>query len=183
MRYQQLLEDAKTLYHGDDFGTTRLEPRWMIHDVSNNLEGVGIYFSPDINVAKSYGSKIISINASGLSIANSRQSVDSIVPDKKAIDFLQHLNRTNEDFWYLITDYGIEVSDQSDVEMYHLQALHDMMKPEEMRNWQIELAQVTDIETFVPGWNKYIGIDGMYNPENSIYTISNPAIPVTPLNF
>lgn len=28
-----------TVYHGDNFGTTKLEPKWMLHKESNNQEG------------------------------------------------------------------------------------------------------------------------------------------------
>lgn len=30
-----------SVYHGDDFNTTKLDPKWMLHKDSNNQEGVG----------------------------------------------------------------------------------------------------------------------------------------------
>jgi len=183
MRYQHLLENPQLLYHGDDFGTKHLDIRWMIHDTSNNLEGVGIYFSPDINVAKSYGSKIISIDPSKLTLVNSREATDKLITTNKAVKFLDYINKTNDDFWYLLTDYNIEVQSQEEVNPSHLVRLYNIMKFEEIRNWQIEIAMAVDINSFVTGWNKIIRIDGMFNPQNNIYTINNPAIQVTPLNF
>ena len=69
----------KILYHGDNFGTKNLSIELMMHEQSNNKEGVGIYFSPDIDVAHTYGNKISSIKTRGLKIVNSRSPVSRVV--------------------------------------------------------------------------------------------------------
>jgi hypothetical protein len=112
MRYLQLIENNDTLYHGDNFGTTSLDPKWMLHNDSNNQVGVGIYFSPDINVAKTYGPKISSISRQGLKIVESRQLAIDHIDLNQAAKFTKALNDANEDFWYVYSDYGIEVAEQ-----------------------------------------------------------------------
>lgn len=181
MRISQLTEN-KVLYHGDNFGTTKLDPKWMMHDESNNQEGIGIYFSPDINVAKSYGNKISKISADNLRIVNSRMPVKNAIKTKDAVNLLKYIFDNDEDFWYKISDY-IEVTGPEDVDDYHFQTLYKMMKDQEIRNWQSEIAMATDITVFVTGWNKYIPIDGLYEEQTKHHSIINTNIKAYPVNF
>jgi hypothetical protein len=183
MRYHQLLESNTTVYHGDSHGTTSLNSKWMLHGESNNQEGVGIYFSPDIKVAKSYGPKVSSIDISGLNIAKSRDLVTDIISQDDAIMLLSYLHKHSEDFWYMLTDYGIEIAEPEEVEEGHLYALHNMMQTQEVRNWQIELTQASDVVTFVTAWNKYIDIDALYETDSKFYAVINTSITATPVNF
>lgn len=184
MNYLQLIENNDTLYHGDDFGTTSINPKWMYHDSSNNQEGIGIYFSPDINVARSYGKKISSISKSGLKIFDARRPAVDAVSLNQAARLTEELNRTNEDFWYIYSDYGIEVAEPEDVENHHHFQLQEMMMNEQIRNWQIEMAQnAVNIEIFVRAWNKHIKIDGLFENESQFYSIINTSVKVTPVNF
>lgn len=172
----------KILYHGDNIGTTSLDISWMMHDNSNNQEGVGIYFSPDINVAKSYGSKISQISTRGLKFINSRYPLRKAFGQFGAIRLMKYLNNVNPEFWYLISDYA-EVSGPEDVRDYHFLKTYEMMKDEEIRNWQIELAQASSVKDFVEGWNKYVPIDGLYDTVSNFYSIINPNVIVKPVNF
>lgn len=181
MRIHQLTE-SKVLYHGDNFGTTQLTPKWMMHSESNNQEGIGIYFSPDINIAKSYGTKISKISADNLRIVNSRMPVSKAIKTKDAVNLLKYIFDNDEDFWYKISDY-IEITGPEDVEDYHFQTFYSMMKDQEIRNWQSEIAMATDITVFVTGWNKYIPIDGLYEERTKHHSIINTNVKVYPVNF
>lgn len=172
-----------TIYHGDDFGTTRLEPKWMLHNQSNNLEGVGIYFSPDIEVAKNYGDKICSIRTLGLKIVESRQPVGDVIHDDEAIEFYMKLSTNDESFWYMISDYTY-ISGPEDVDESACDETWQIMKAEQIRNWQIEMAQACDtIENFVHIWNDTLPIDGLYETANQFYCIIETDVKVKPLNF
>jgi hypothetical protein len=187
MRYQQLIETKNILYHGDNVGTTDLHAKWMMHGESNNQEGIGIYFTPSIKAAQTYGKKVSSIDITGLNIKDSRGLVADIIPARDAIMLLRYLHqqdKTNDDgMWYMMTDYGIQASEPTEVEDHHFSELHHAMKMSQIRNWQIELAQASDAVSFVTGWNKYIGIDGIYEVESKFYAIINTNITSTPVNF
>jgi hypothetical protein len=184
MRYLQLIENNDTLYHGDNFGTTSLDPKWMLHNDSNNQVGVGIYFSPDINVAKTYEPKISSISRQGLKIVESRQLAIDHIDLNQAAKFTKALNDANEDFWYVYSDYGIEVAEPEDVEDYHHVQLQEMMLREEIRNWQLEMAERSDnINVYVNAWNQLFDIDGLYETDSQFYSIINTNVQVTPVNF
>lgn len=186
MRYNQLIENNNTekfLYHGDNFETKKLDPKWMMHDDSRNAVGVGIYFTPDIEHTKVYGNKISKISMNGLKLINGFTPIGKIINQSTFVKFLETLNKTNEGIYYLITDYGIEVSDQSDIRPHHFLKLYNFMKPQEIRDWQIELAQATSTIDFVTAWNNIIKIDGLYDPATNYYAIINTNIPVTPVNF
>ena len=182
MKIYQLLESSNLLYHGDNVGTTRLRPEWMMHGKSINQEGVGIYFSPDIAVAESYGSKISSIPREGLRIVDSRAPVGKVIPANNAIKLFTYLNEVNEDFWYMISDYT-EVSGPDEITNAHLRKLFMLTSVGEIRNWQIELAQASSTVDLVTGWNKYINIDGVYEKKSNFYAIINTSIVATPVNF
>ena len=175
-----------TLFHGDNVGTTNLSPEWMLHGSSNNQEGVGIYFSPDIDVAKSYGSKISKLELSGSDlehIVDARSIAADIISTNSAVSMLSQLNSQDDEFWYLLTDYGIEVSNQEDVDTSHLSHLYSMMKETEIRNFQIELCEATNVNLFVPAWNSNIGIYGLFESVSNFYSIINTKLKVTPVNF
>ena len=173
------------LYHGDNFGTVSLNPKLMMHGDSNNQEGIGIYFSPDKSVAEGYGSKISKIELTPdqmKRIRNARDIAEDIISQESGLKLLKQLN-THEEFWYLLTDYGIEVMEQDDVEEHHLLQLFNMMAREEIRNFQIELAEASDIQLFVNAWNTHIGIVGLYEEVSKFYSIIDTTIRVTPVNF
>lgn len=182
MRYNQLVENKSIVYHGDNEGTTVLQAKWMMHDTSNNQEGVGIYFTPDINVATNYGAKVSSIDLTGLKIVNSRMATESVVSDEQGTALTRYLSENNEDFWYIYSDYGIEVAEPEDVEEYHHEMLYDKMKTSEIRYWQMELAQAADVITLVTGWNKFINIDALLDRPSMFYAVINTDIVATPVN-
>jgi hypothetical protein len=181
----RLLEiDGLTLYHGDDFGTTRIEPKLMFHG-GNNQEGVGIYFSPDIKAAKGYGSKIIKLvltKAQRKRIVPARDSTADHISPKAGFNLLKYIHQNDDEFWYLISNY-MEVTEPEDVNAFHLRQLFKMMAPSEIRNFQIEVCQGTNVELFVKAWNATVPINGLHEIGSDFYSIINPEFSVTPVNF
>ena len=176
-----------TLYHGDAFGTVgNLQPTYMLHSSSNNQEGVGIYFNPDIEVAQSYGSKISMIRLSESQrkrVKQSRAATYKTVSVAAAVNMLTEINQNDPDFWYKLTDYSIDVGGQDEVNSYHLQRLFNMMKTVEIRNFQSEICMATSVDVFVNAWNNHINIIGLYEPVTRHYSIISTSIPATPVNF
>lgn len=176
-----------TLYHGDAYGTVgNLLPTYMLHSNSNNQEGVGIYFNPDIEVAESYGPKISMITLTESQqkrVKLSRSPTYKTISVPAAVGMLSEINHNDPDFWYKLTDYSIDVGSQEEVESHHLQRLFNMMKPVEIRNFQSEICMATSVDVFVTAWNNHINIIGLYEPVTRHYSIINTAIPVYPVNF
>jgi hypothetical protein len=176
-----------TLYHGDAFGTVgNLQPTYMLHGSSNNQEGVGIYFSPDITVAESYGSKVSMIQLTESQrkrVKLSRSLTYKTVSVAAAVNMLIKINQDDPDFWYLLTDYNIDVSSQEEVNSHHLQQLFHSMKAAELRNFQTELCMATSVATFVTAWNTSINIIGLYEPVSQFYSIISTGIVAQPVNF
>lgn len=176
-----------TLYHGDAFGTVgNLVPTYMLHSSSNNQEGVGIYFSPDITVAESYGSKISMIQLSASQrkrVKQSRSMTYKTVSSDAAVNMLTKINQNDPDFWYFLTDYSIEVNSQDEVESHHLRRLFNSMRLAELRNFQTELCMATSVNTFVDAWNTSINIIGLYEPQSNFYSIISTDIVAHPVNF
>lgn len=176
-----------TLYHGDAFGTVgNLQPTYMLHGSSNNQEGVGIYFSPDITVAESYGSKISMIQLTESQrkrVKLSRSPTYKSISVAAAVNMLAEINQNDPDFWYKLTDYSIDVSSQDEVESYHLQRLFNMMKVVEIRNFQSEICMATSVTVFVNAWNNHINIIGLYEPVTRHHSMISTGIVAQPVNF
>jgi hypothetical protein len=176
-----------TLYHGDAFGTVgNLLPTYMLHSSSNNQEGVGIYFNPNIEVAESYGSKISMIQLSASQrkrVKLSRSPTYKTISVVAAVNMLSEINQNDSDFWYKLTDYSIDVGSQDEVKSYHLQRLFNMMKVVELRNFQSEICMATSVDVFVTAWNNHINIIGLYEPVTQHYSIISTSIPAHPVNF
>jgi hypothetical protein len=176
-------ESSSTIvYHGDDFNTTKLEPKWMLHKDSNNQEGVGIYFSIRPETAKSYGKNIVAAEINHKNFIDSRSELGKI-NSKKIVNLMKYLHSLdNEPLWYLLTDYGFEVYKPEDVEDWHFLELYKKMKTEHIRNFQIELAQKFNTEDFVKAWNKFVKIDGTFQkqPNGDVwYAIINTDIKIS----
>lgn len=186
MRLLNLLEsDDLILYHGDDYGTIDLDPKWMIHDESNNQEGVGIYFTPIIDDARGYGPKISSLRITPYlqdRIVDSRSLTSDHIDPEMGLQLLSYIHQRDEDFWYAVSDYA-GVAEPEEVEEYHLEEMFRMMSSQEIRNFQSELATHSSGEVFVEAWNAIVPIIGLWEKQTQYYAIINTKLKATPVNW
>ncbi len=175
--YDHINEAKKIIvYHGDDFNTTKIDPKFMFG--GNNQEGVGIYFGA-LEVAKKYGRDIVSIDINPRDFKDARTDIDRIINEKQAVSIFKYILKKDSDFWYILTDYGMEISEPEDVDDYHLRELWDSMKTTEARNFQIEIVQNSSVEPFVEAWNKFTKVHGLYEKESGFYSVINTKYKLT----
>ena len=171
-------EETTVIYHGDDFGTKKLEPKLMNN--GNNQEGIGIYFG-DLETAESYGKYVITAEIDHKNFLDSRKPIGNFVSTVKISKILMELWKSDEEaMYYQITDWGVEISEPEDIEKEHIKELASKIANDDVRNFQITLAETYGVEIFVELWNKYIKKDGTYQKQNRDiwYAVINPAIKV-----
>ncbi len=181
MKLQYYLNENKniTLYHGSDYKTQKIDSSLMMQTLNNSLEGVGIYFG-DLEMAEHYGNKIISINIDSKKIIPSHGTVGKYLPHKNVLNLIKDLYKISpEDIFYLISDY-IEITDSTDIDDSVIVEFIKKLEKEEIRNFQITMAQSIGVEVFVDGWNKHLpNIIGTFEKKSQIYCIINTSIKVT----
>lgn len=178
IKFTSFLNEASkvTVYHGNRFGTTKINPEHM--DTSINEHGVGIYFTDDINTAKTYGKHVVSAKVDPSDFVESRADVSRL--GRGYVDLLKYLHKVEpEGMWYLITDYGFELPNPEDVEDYHLSELAKRTSTEQIRHMQQTLVDSTSVTDFVKAWNKTIKYKGTYQRQQTgetFYMIVDPTI-------
>jgi len=171
--YNQFLLETKEIivYSGNNSKSKTLDPKWMFHDTSNNQEGVGIYFSNNIDTAKSYGNFILSTTINPSKLLDSRDITNETISTRSLSLFIKSINKDDPDFWYIFTDYGFEIQDESDVNDEIIESFVDMMAGDEIRNFQTEILQAMGKSNknsiFVKHWIKYIKSYGTYHKQNN----------------
>ena len=175
-------EAKQVIYSGSNFVRDKLDPTWMYHKLSNNQEGVGIYFSTKLSTAESYGKNIITIELDKTKLVNSRDDI-SVIGKSKIVNLLKALHKEDTTpLWYYLTDWGYQIEDPKDVKGYHLERLYNNIKEEQIRNFQVDMAGKFGVEIFVRKWNETVKIDGTYHErtEDEIwFAIINPNIPIS----
>lgn len=176
----QILTEAKkneiiTIYHGDNYGTTDINSNYknMFNKNTNVQEGIGVYFSKDIEVAKGYGSHIISTVINTSKLLPSRDSIGSYISNSTLSKFISELNKSIPEFYLIFTDYGIEVESSAEVNINHINKLVAMMNTSEVRNFQIEIIEACNRgvsncinnKIFVDTWLKHIKYYGTINEQ------------------
>ena len=168
------------VYHGDNHGTVSLEPHLMNN--GNNQEGIGIYFSNRYATAQFYGSHIIKATIDLSRFVPAREPVSVLEETTGIINILQDMYRVDpESMFYLMTDYGIFIQEPEDIVPDHIHQLCEFMKNEQVRNFQITMAETFNVIDFVHSWNRHLGIHGTYesNGHNDLWVaIINPNIEV-----
>ena len=169
MNITEITTQTTTVYHGDNYGTTSMNPKLM--NYGNNQEGIGIYFGT-LDTALGYGDNIVSTVIDTSKFLNSRNITEDSLSIVKLTTLIQELNKRDSDFWYLFTDFGMEVQGPEEVEQYHCVELAYALGNDELRNMQITLAERSNVELFVALWNKiFPNVHGLYNEE--FYAIIN----------
>jgi len=121
----------------------------MLHQNSNNQEGVGIYFSDDIETARSYGKNIISTNIDKKDFVNSRNLVSNHINKSKIVALLKAMTKIDkESMFYFMSDYTY-LEEPENINALSYEKTADMLLKDEIRNMQISLAEVIGVENFV----------------------------------
>lgn len=182
MKLNEILNEAKGLkvYHGDNHGTQNLNPSLMNN--GNNQEGIGIYFSSNKETAESYGKYVISTTIDLNTFIPSRDVIGDHLSVKQVQSMLHDMwDYDNEDLFYWVSDWFM-VEEPSGVTKSHINSLAEKISSNQVRNFQIELAEKFGVEAMVRAWNKHTKVNGTHinNSEDDIWVaIINPAIGVT----
>ncbi len=165
-----------TVYHGDNFNTNKLNPKLMNN--GNNQEGVGIYFG-DLKTAKTYGRDIVSIELDKSKFINSRNILDQEVSLPKIIKIITQLyKKDKEAMFFLMSDY-VYITDVGEINKYNLEEFAGFMMHDEVRNFQITMAETFGVINFVDIWNKTLpNIHGTYEKISGFYCVINTKIKV-----
>lgn len=174
MKFREfLLESMLEIYHGNDHSTKMLVPKLMNN--GNNQHGIGIYFTNNKSTAESYGKHVVKINVNTSKLINNKDFI-SVIGKNKILKILKILSSDKEGMYILTSNYGIEIFDSKDLKTTHVEELVHLMLDEEVRNFQITLAEEFGVEKFVNAWNKITNIDGTYEkrgPGEIWYAIIN----------
>lgn len=164
----------KVVYHGDNFGLNSINNNYdrMFSKDSNVQEGIGIYFANDLKVAEGYGSKVVQTKVNITKLVPSRGDVSKYITKTQAMGMFKDINKASEDFWYIFTDYDMEVESAKEVNSSNYSKLYDMMKDSEVRNFQIEILEATkDTKLFVDAWLKNTKKYGTFNEDLGFYAL------------
>lgn len=180
-----ILESITTevTYHGDNHGTREITAKnmWL---GGNSQEGIGIYFGP-MEVAKHYGKQIVSAEVTPENYIESRSVAIDTLGYKNIHKILLALQKADlESMYYFISDYGFDVGEIEDVADFNIEAMVEILGNNEVRNFQIELVERFDIQTFVDIWNSEVPeIHGLKDTEVEFYIVINYNVKLNPLNF
>jgi len=182
-KFSDYLNESKKktirLFHGDNHNTTKIDPKLMMQKNSNNQEGVGIYFGT-LETARHYGKNIVYIDVEKNSFFNSRDLIEDCKElSKKLIKILLELKKIdNEEMYYFVTDWGIEC-DEKNINETVLKEVAEYLQTEEIRNFQIDMAEKFGVVNFVRVWNKVLPHNnGLFCKETNFYAVINPKIKV-----
>lgn len=166
--FRDYLNESKLrIYHGDNYGTTKLDTKLMNN--GNNQEGIGIYFSDVLQTAKSYGKDVVYLEINQKNYIPSRDLVKNQLKQRDLVTLLSELRKVdNEAFFYFVSDY-VEVYDADEISDFHIKEMAKFSGNEQVRNFQIDMAQKFGVSEFVRIWNSiFKNIHGTYN-----YNIDN----------
>lgn len=172
-------ESLVTIYHGNNYGTKIINPEHM--DSSINEHGVGIYFTDNIDTAKTYGKYLVSASVDPSRFFNATDPVSKL--GNSFVDMLISLYKKNpEGVWYYLTDYGIEAYTPEDVKKQDFITVFELASSEQVRHAQQTLTNYTSVEDFIAVWNEKTNYDGLYQKMQTgetFYIVSNPDIKVS----
>ena len=182
----KVANNKKILYHGGRKKFTKIYPKYMFIDSSNAQEGIGIYFTPYLEVAQKYGKHVMFIE-----IEDFKKFIDSyaIASDvyklyeiEKVVDLIK-VNDKDELYYYITNWMEIDYDSSVDELKEAFKSILPDMLENEIRNFHVELAEIFGVEEFVNAWNKVFGnrFYGTYNPKLEFYAVMNTKIKVNVL--
>ena len=182
-KFQQYINENNdmVIYHGDAHKLSALNIKSMFHESGNFQEGVGIYFG-DLKTAETYGKYVYKAVIDKKRFVNSRKSMHEVkINADKIYKMLLKLWKFNiEEFFYFLSDY-VYAENADDITGKHLKELSGYLVDEEVRNFQISLAEIFGPEKFVPVWNDITKIDGTFyrhNDSEDWFAVINPKIKI-----
>lgn len=181
--FKQFIAEAKNerIFHGTKYNTRSINPEHM--DNSINEYGVGIYFTTNIKTAKTYGSNIVETMVDPVRFLPSKAPVSRA--GNAYLSLLMELKNTaTEGIYYYLTDFGMEIYEESDIKDHHVRELWNKIKPQQLRHSQQEIVDSVGLDKFVAAWNKVMKYDGLKELQQTgetFYVIINPKIKVTPV--
>jgi transcriptional regulator of met regulon len=101
----------------------------------------------------------------------SRADVSNKIPLPKVVTLLKEIANNYDDFWMMFTDYGFEVENNKNITDKMYLNIANTMSDNEIRNFQIELVQASNIKVFVEAWLKVVKKYGTYNKELGFYAL------------
>jgi len=161
-----------TVYHGSDTKFTKINPKYMFLDVGNSQEGVGMYFG-DLETAQGYGKYLYKIQLNRKFFKKSHGYVEDNLPKGQLKKFMMSLWKSDPESMFMwCTDYGIYATEESEITTQSITELIEMLKFEELRNFQIDIAQHFKVEDLVNIWMKcFKNIHGLYNDDYGFYVL------------
>ena len=181
---KEILEkELITVYHGGNQYFTKIDPKYMLTDNSNAQEGIGIYFAENIETAKGYGDKIVYTEIDKSKFIDSQDFMSDYINDLQLEKFAIEINKicqknknVKEKIFYSISNW-IEIYEPDDVNEYNILDYLNNIIDEEVRNFQIELAENIGVVNFVNIWNKLLkNIHGTFQKQgkgDTFYAIIN----------
>jgi len=161
-----------TVYHGSDTKFTKIDPKYMFLENGNSQEGVGLYCG-NLETAQSYGKFVYKIQLNRKFFKKSHGSVDMNLPKGQLKKFMVGLWKSDPEAMFMwCTDYGIYATEEKDITVQSIMELVEMLKFEELRNFQIDIAQHFKVEYLVKLWMKcFKNIHGLRNDDYGFYVL------------
>ena len=182
-KLNEMMNTKKILYHGGPIKFNKIIPKYMFTKNSNAQEGVGIYFTPYLEVANKYGDHImfIVINENKKFIDSYELASDAykLYDIEKLIDIIKIQNK-DELYVYITNWKEVDYDLSTDKMKEEFKSILPHMMEEEVRNFHIEMVEIFGVENFIFAWNKIFGNKyyGTYNPELEFYAVMNTKVKV-----
>jgi len=176
MKFKEyFMNEGKTekVYHRSNIRFNKIDPKFFMLDTSNVQEGVGLYFG-DLKTAEGYGKHVKYIEVDPKNFIEAHDDVEKL-GKLKIIKLFEELWKADEEaMFYWVIDYGIYAEEPEDVHEGMFRELAENMLTQEIRNFQIEIAQNFNAEILTKAWNKvFPKIHGLKNSELGFYIVIN----------
>jgi len=171
-----------TVYHGSNTKFTKPDPKYMFLDVGNSQEGVGMYFG-DLETAQGYGKYLYKLQLNRKFFKKSHGYVEDNLPKGQLKKFMVNLRKLDPEAMFMwCTDYGIYATEESEITTQTIMELIEMLKLEELRNFQIDISQHFKVEYLVDSWMKcFKNVHGLYNDNYGFYVLLSTDYKLEPI--